>query len=116
MKQNLKSIIKEVLSEMGHGIWDVKDQEIELNGRTYFVNAMYTWELEAIDHRHDPMRGQGQDEMADVVQDVKKIEVFDENSTPVTDPSIIQKLKEMSLDEFVHSGEGIRNRGWDRWA
>jgi hypothetical protein len=99
--------------------WDADDMEIELDGKTYYVNAKFTWGEHAISHRHDPTRGwngQGQDLRAEIPEAVEEIEAVDDTDQPVLDQRILSRLGEMALERFRDEEKGKRNPKWGNWV
>lgn len=99
--------------------WDVDEMHVNVDGKEYFTYANFDWEEKSIGHRHDPRRGysgQGQDEVGNVPVKVSEIEAFDENDTPITDPSLLAKISKAVIQKFSESEEGVRGRKWDKWS
>ena len=114
-RSELKAIIKEVVTEVMKNSWEAEEYQITLEGQIYFVYANFRWEEESINYRYDPTKENGQDLVADIPVEVDEIEAFDVDGIPVSDPAVLEKLKDSVLDEFVNSDEGVRNKHWGQW-
>lgn len=118
-RSELKAIIKEVVTQLNPSKqWDADGYEVEVDGKTYFVNANFEWDVESVDYQFDPRRGQGgqgRDLRAEVPQHVIEIEAFGEDDQPVTDPNLLKKIEDAVFDEFTNSDSGVRGHNWDKW-
>jgi hypothetical protein len=95
--------------------FDVEDCEVVVNGTKYYADAIFQWDEESINHRHDPRKGQGQDLIADVPVKVDDITVTDVSGNSVTDKTIVDNVAAATLEKFRESDEGARNKRWGKW-
>ena len=115
-KSELKRLIVEIVKEvLNNNAWDVEEYKVRMNGKLYAVDAKFEWHEDAVDHRHDPRTNIGQDYIAEVPYKVENIEAFDLSSnSSVQDISILKKLSDVTLEQFLDTEESRRNGYWQR--
>jgi hypothetical protein len=116
-KSELKRLIAEVVKEVLNKVWDVEEYDVNMAGKLYSVDAKFEWHEDAVAHRHDPRTDIGQDYIAEVPYKVENIEAFDMSSgnpIQVQDASILEKLSDVTLEQFLDTEESRRNGYWQR--
>jgi hypothetical protein len=116
-KSELKRLIAEVVKEVLNKVWDVEEYDVNMAGKLYSVDAKFEWHEDAVAHRHDPRTDIGQDYIAKVPYKVENIEAFDMSSgnpIQVQDASILEKLSDVTLEQFLDTEESRRNGYWQR--
>jgi len=116
-KSELKKLIAEVVKEVLNKVWDVEEYDVNMAGKLYSVDAKFEWHEDAVAHRHDPRTDIGQDYIAEVPYKVENIEAFDMSSgnpIQVQDASILEKLSDVTLEQFLDTEESRRNGYWQR--
>lgn len=87
--------------------------EVTVEGRTLFVEAVFHWDIEAVDYEFRPemgYAGAGRDTLANVPQAVEKIAVFDEENKPVTDAETVKAAGEAAMNYLRDRAETVKGR------
>ena len=117
-KSELKQLIVEVVKEvLNNDAWDIEEYNVKMGSKLYSVDAKFEWHEDAVAHRHDPRTDIGQDYIAEVPYKVESIKAFDMSSgepIQVQDASILKKLSDATLEQFLDTEESRRNGYWQR--
>jgi len=89
---------------------------VDVDGIAYDVAADFNWETESVDHEFNPSFGMGRDLMAQVAQSVAAIRVLEnETEKEVSDPALLERIKEATLQQWERLGLATQATKWGRW-
>lgn len=96
--------------------WDADSFEITVNGKMFFVNAIFDWEWDAVDYEFDARAFQGRDTMARIPFAVSEIEIFgpDEMGECV-ELALVELIKETLISSFRETMAGTFESYKGQW-
>ena len=95
--------------------WDAEGHEIKIDGKLFFVSAVFDWERDSVDYQFDARSGQGRDRIGMVACDVLALEIWGEDDALAIEIAHVKEISARILREFRNSEAGCRPVGWGAW-